>query len=87
MKLIKIIKLREIKKFNYMNKFIKVFDYYKNIELMKKECTCSILNEHNNHYKYSPLINNGECRFCLGFKKKNDEEIIKLTRNKIKTIK
>ena len=43
-----------------------------------------MLNEFNNSHKYSPLINNGECRFCLGFKKKNDEEIIKLTLNKIK---
>ena len=76
MNLFKIIKLREINKFIDINKFIKVFNEYKNIESMKKECTCRMLNGYNNSRKYSPLINNGECRFCLGFKKKMMKKLL-----------
>ena len=67
---------REILFTNKFNKLVNTFNKKYNIEKYKKQCIGNHLYK-GNYYDYSPLIRNGECRFCLGYIKKNDYDILK----------
>ena len=56
--------------------------YYNFNELLEKEYKKKICKEKHQIngiiYNYSPLVKNGNCRFCYGSPKKKDNEIFKL---------